>query len=282
MKQIFLDTSIQIARWIREPEMKRRIDERLKQYEATTTSLVVRQEFKRRLLKEAQYLLNQLADKGSLEKVHRHIISVLPPQQQRKRNICLEMLATVFEGKPDDELTERAQRYLRTLLRVGLSDFDNSVSQVVEDTNCACAQQPITEKIPYRQYEFGTDKCGQTGGVCGVSKFLDDHQSTVEQIQTHLKQLPADKKSAELQATESFIEKTLDEGFEAKELNPCLTVGDLLIALESAAVSDFYTLNSKESQHLCRALRQSLIVRPKNPAHEDVVCQATDETWREF
>ncbi|MGH9855164.1 MAG: hypothetical protein ACREBD_35475, partial [Blastocatellia bacterium] len=112
MDQVFLDTSIQIARWIREREMKDRIAGRIKQYDSSATSLVVRQEFKRRLLKEARYLLNQLNHKGSLKKVQRHIVSILPPQQQRKRNICLEMLTVLFEKADDAERTERAKRYL--------------------------------------------------------------------------------------------------------------------------------------------------------------------------
>lgn len=282
MKQVFLDTSIQIARWIREPEMKQRINDRLEQYEATASSLVVRQEFKRRLLKEAQYILNQLNHKGSLEQVQRHIISVLPPQQQRKRNICLEMLATLFEEKSDNERTERAKRYMRTLLRVGLTDFNHSVDKIIQDSDCACSHFPIEEKIPYQKYEFGPDKCSASGGACGVSDFLNNSRQAIDRIQAYLQQLPSDKKSAELRAAESFIEKLLGGSIIVEEMNPCLTVGDLIIALESVGVSDFHTLNSKESQHLCRALGQSLVVRPRNPAHDDIVCLAADETWREF
>ncbi len=282
VKQLFLDTSIQIARWLREPEMKRCINARLNQYDATATSLVVRQEFKRRLLKEAQYLLNQLNKRGSLAAVQRHIVSVLPVQQQRKRNICLEMLATLFEEKDETERTERAKRYLRTLLRVGLKEFDNSVSTVIQDSGCACARLPVEEKVSYSTYEFGTDKCSVTDDACGVADFLNRRQPEVERILAYLNQLPNDKKSGELSLAQEFIEKLQAGTSPAAEMNPCLTVGDLLIALESTDVADFYTLNGKESQHLCRALGQSLAVRPKNPAHEDVVCLATDNAWREF
>jgi hypothetical protein len=65
-------------------------------------------------------------------------------------------------------------------------------------------------------------------------------------------------------------------------LDPCLTVGDLLIALESAGVPCMFTMNSKESQHLCRALGQSLVVRKPNPKHEDIYCSADDEEWPAF
>jgi len=57
---IFLDTSIQIARFFREKRMKNRIEERLSNYDMVVSSSIVLQEFKRRVLSEALYLLNQL------------------------------------------------------------------------------------------------------------------------------------------------------------------------------------------------------------------------------
>ncbi len=80
---VFLDTSIQIARIVHNEEIKVRIAWRISQYDLTVSSEVVKQEFKRRLLKEAQYLLNQLNRLTSLQKVMRHVIDNLPPQQNR-------------------------------------------------------------------------------------------------------------------------------------------------------------------------------------------------------
>jgi len=156
-----------IARMVHSPETQHRIAERISNYESVVTSLVVKQEFKRRLLKEAQYLLNQLNSKGSYKKVLRHIMDVLPHQQQRKRNICLETMVMIFESTDDTandaELTERAISYMRSLLRYGLSDFESGVDRIIWDSGCACSHLPIEEKSPYRLYEFGTDKCSRTG-----------------------------------------------------------------------------------------------------------------------
>jgi len=280
--RVFLDTSIQIARWCHGPETKRRIADRIGQCNGAVTGLIVRQEFKRRLLKEAQYLLNQLNHKGSLEKVLRHVVDILPPQQQRKRTICLEMLTVLFEEVDDAERTERARRYLRSLLRFGLTEFDSSVDAIIWDSGCACAHFPVEEKVSYKRYEFGPDKCSATGGVCGVVDFLKIRRQEMNQILAHLQRIPDAKKSSELQKAENFIGKILENADGAAEMEPCLTVGDLMIALESAGVPVFYTLNSNESQHLCRALKQTLVVRPKNPEHEDLVCLDTDGVWREF
>jgi len=53
MPEVFVDTSIQIVRFVHGPETKRRIEQRLAAFERTTTGLVARQEFRRRLLREA-------------------------------------------------------------------------------------------------------------------------------------------------------------------------------------------------------------------------------------
>jgi hypothetical protein len=280
VNEIFLDTSIMIARIVHGPETKSRIKEQLSQHDFSVTSLVVKQEFKRRLLKEAQYLLRQLSDKGSYAKVRRHIIDVLPEQQKRKRNICLQMLETLYTNADDAELTERAKRTLRQLIRVGLTDFENSVNSLVLLSNCACSIHPIIEKVPYKRYEFGTDECSKTKGTCGIVDFLKTRTNELRQVLEKLKSL--EKKSLELQNAENFIEKILEDPSQAEQMDPCLKVGDLIIAIESVGIATFYTLNSKESQHLCRALNQNLIVRRKNPEHEDIICLNDAESWDEF
>jgi hypothetical protein len=68
----------------------------------------------------------------------------------------------------------------------------------------------------------------------------------------------------------------------ASEEDPCLKAGDLMIALESAGFEQFYTLNSMESQHLCRALGQTLIVCPIDPRQSEIVCDKGAEHWPVF
>jgi hypothetical protein len=97
-----------------------------------------------------------------------------------------------------------------------------------------------------------------------------------------LKSLPAEKKSSEIKNAERFLDRLEKNPEKAKHDDPCLTVGDLLIALESAGIPTFYTLNSRESQHLCRALDQTLIVRPLDPTKPEVVCRRDDPEWPEF
>ena len=276
---VFLDTSIQIARVIHNDEIKGQVKTRVSQYDLTVSSEVVKQEFKRRLLKEAQYLLNQLNRLNSFQKVQRHVIDNLPPQQNRKRNICLQTLQTIYEHSTDSDLTERAKSYLRSLLRFGLDDFEDNVKHVERTAGCACSKFPVIERTPYKTYDFGKENCSKAGGTCGIVTFLAEREVLTNRILGQLRSLSESQKSEELKRAQDFLERFVQDPTSAPQGDPCLKVGDLIIALESASIPDFYTLNAKESQHLCRALDQNLIVRPKYHIHPDVVCAAVQSDW---
>lgn len=281
---VFLDTSIQIARLVHGPQTKAGIRQRLALHEKSFTSLVVRQEFKRRLLKEAQYLLGLLHRYGSFDEVNQHVIRLFGtwPGRIRKRNICLQTLAQVHGGT-DAERTDRLKLYLRSLLVTGLKQFDQKFGEGLKDSACACSRVDVIEKEPLRRYDLGQEHCSRTKpGACGIIQFLTSRQVNWTVILERLKSIPAAKKSAEIKSAERFLSQLQKKPGKAREDDPCLTVGDLLIALESAGVPIFYTLNSKESQHLCRALSQTLIIRPIDPTKQEVVCRSDEPEWPEF
>src|SRR5437870_254161 len=106
LSRIFLDTSIMIVRDVHGKKTKGEIKRLLGGYSRQFTSLIVRQEYKRRLLKEADYLLRQLDRYKSLEEVQHHIAQLNMPLHKRKQTISLHLLA----GRPglnDEEATER-------------------------------------------------------------------------------------------------------------------------------------------------------------------------------
>jgi hypothetical protein len=281
---LFLDTSIQIARLVHGPKTKERIRERIVQHGPTVTGLVVRQEFKRRLLKEAEYLLRLLHRYKSFDEVQQHVIRLFGtwPGRVRKRNICLQTLAQVHGGT-DEERTERLQLYLRSLLVVGLKRFDQQVDTVRPDSGCACARVGVVEKVALRQYELGPERCSRIeAGACQIVAFLAERKEACDRILQKLRSLPAEQKSAELRNTEQFLERLARQPGQARQEDPCVTVGDLLIALESVGVPNFFTLNGAESQHLCRALGQTLIVRPIDPLKPEIVCPRNDPQWPAF
>jgi hypothetical protein len=278
---VFLDTSIQIARFVHSPGAKRRIDARLQQYDLTVTSLVVRQEFKRRLLKEARYLLEQLERRRSFRAVMRHVLEVLPPQQSRKRQICLQTLQTIFENASDADCTDRARLFLRSLLKGGLDEFDQLVDHVIYSSGCECGRRSIRQTAS-GQFDVGTDRCSAVADTCGVAEFLGSRQDAVGKIRNHLGVVKDGGKSDEIRNAEQFLDATADGTRDVEQRDPCLTVGDLLIAIESDGVPNLYTMNGRESQHFCRALGQTMIVRKPNPDHDDIVCSSAAASWPDF
>jgi len=278
---VFLDTSITIARFVHSPEIKRRIHQRLADFKLTVTGTVVRQEFRRRLLKEAQYLLKLLDRLHTVEAVQRHVHDVLPRQQDRKRRICLQTLFTVFENCSAEDRTERARLFLKSLLRGGLEEFDQLVDHVISASGCACGRQPVRQKRS-GNFDFGTDRCSQIAESCGISRFLAERSEAVSQIREYLSRTDIPRRSEEIDRTVHFMERTRNDASDVEQQNPCLTVGDYLIALESVGVPVMYTMNGRESQHFCRALGQTMIVRKTNPAHDDVVCAHDAPNWPAF
>ena len=131
------------------------------------------------------------------------------------------------------------------------------------------------------------DKCSKTTpGSCGVVEFLKERREEMLKLQKYLSGLAQiagpGEKSKEIEDAETFLTKVLEDPSSAPKENPCLTVGDLLIALESLGIPVFFTLNGKESQHFCRPLNQDMIVRPTDPKKEDIECLRERTEWHKF
>jgi hypothetical protein len=284
---IFLDTTIQIARVVHGPAIKQRIEARLREYTITVTGEVVKQEFKRRLLKEASYLLGLVDKYETLDEVFRHARRLSHPAHKRKLNICLDLLGYVFENAGESEIKERFRHYLHYLITLGLRRFERSVGHVIRESGCACAKIPVVEKQRFKRYEFGPHKCSEMQpGQCTIAAFVQARNAEVAQILQHLRNLAIGDepggKSPELMQTEAFIARVLESSASAHLFDPCYTVGDLLIALESSGIPTFYTINGKESQHLSRTLQQDLVVLKSNPETPEVECLRSDPEWTKF
>lgn len=282
---VFLDPSIVIARCFHGPELKKRIEKRLAEFNIICTGLVVKCEFKRRVLKEALYLLQLLRRLGSFKKVQRHVTDYLPQPQARKKQICLDMLETISESDTDADYTDRAACFLEYLLENGLDDFDDDVDHVFQESQCACGLEPVRLDEKGR-YGFGATKCAETEDRCGIAAFLSDCAENIRVIHGSLQEITdgrgKKKPSDETVKIYSFISDFMKDPSDIKKKDPCTVVVDLMIALESRKVPTFYTMNGKESQFLCRAISQDLIVRPNYHIHEDIVCRQDDPEWRDF
>lgn len=272
-EKVFVDTSIQIALFVHSPETKASIRGTLANYRWKITGRVVRAEFIRRLLREADYLLRLLSDKGSYSKVLRHVVDVLPPQQQRKRNIALEVLTTVGESESDEDLTERLRLYLKRLLRSGGQLFDQNVDELI-DSGCA-----LGGKLPVpkgQTFVFEDNRCSRQDS-CKVSQFLDAHVDERKALLGHLTKVDPAGLSIELGNAITFLTSIQDSGCTtAPNQEPCLKVGDTIIALESAGAGTMFTMNKKESEVLVCGLSQKLAYRSPNPSQPTSISSGSD------
>src|SRR5437588_805849 len=100
---------------------------------------------------------------------------------------------------------------------------------MVDDCGCSCA----------RSSDVRAEKCSKMEG-CGIVAFLESRRPEAQALLDHLKAMPAADKTAELRKAEAFLGKVLSAPADAPKEDPCLKVGDALIALESCSVGTFY------------------------------------------
>lgn len=250
---IFIDTSVQLLRFIGSKDVKTRINERLSGYSFSVTSLVVRQEFKRRFLTDVRYVRTAL-EKNILNSAEtlRYINAKLSsPHNRRKLSICLNILATSgFNGREIPDSGEKCRLLLSRWEDFGLDLFDSSVGQVVKYSGCGCGASP----------SLGPTKCSVIK-TCKVNEFIRSRPDQAKYILKFLNSATSLFKTLEIQKAEMALSRWLNSGTLPVNDNPCLTVGDLVIALESAGIPTFYTQNARESQFFCNAQEQTMIVQ---------------------
>jgi len=278
---VFLDTSIQIARMLREQEMRARIVAWTARYRLKVTGSIAVHEFRNRVLRDTAYLLTKLNKFNSYQRTLDHVTNVLPRQMERRRRICLPILHRLIFGASDAELTERARRYCRSLLIYGEARFLQGVDSTGPGIGCYLAQVPVREKRRYERYEFPDQRCSKSLGQCTLPRSLEGKIELCGRLLQFLDGLPPARLTGELNRARTFL-RLVVSGEPPERLfreDPCLQVGDLLLAVESERVSDVYTMNYSESQAYCDILGQDLTVRPNNPEAAERHYRQAEKPW---
>ena len=261
--------------------MQSRIALWLSRFSKRVSSSVALQEFKRRVLRELVYLLSKLDQTRSYQTTLSHATSVLPAQQHRKMRICVPLLHQVLLGASDEELTERARRYFHFLLLNGERQFLQGLDSILPGVNCFWARAPIAEKTRYKRYQMGDTRCSKTKKQCDIGKELTRVLPICRELHEFLVALPADRLTTELKNAREFLDRVVNGSAldQIHDEDACLNFGDLLIAIESASVKQFYTMNYRESQAFCEFFEQTLTVRPNNPAADEVTHTVESKPW---
>jgi hypothetical protein len=252
---VFLDTTILIASFVHSPKIKFEIYDKVNSFQTVLTGQIVQQEFTRRLLKEAAYLLGLLLKKKTVAAVQRHLFS-LSTLQNRKFRICLQVLTTIEEESEEDK-AERLKFFLEELLEEGIHEIKELLKcEILPNVGCACAIQKIRKKA--KSYEFPNSKCSSYD-KCGISDFLTVNKNMVVPLRDFLSE-NLERLTGELKSGLEFLKQVCENSEHAQSCNPCLCVGDTIISLESRPADVFYTQNHKESELLCEQSGQGLLL----------------------
>lgn len=281
---VFLDTTIQVDRILGSRAHQQKIEARLRRYRHTVTSLVVQQEFRRRVLGDAIYLLKCFKSRRLISEVILQVqrlgASRAQARDRRRQAVCQGLLAylnRLCDGDSEEERSERAARALRSLVKTAVKDlFEKRTGTVLSHSKCKCALQPIRTRG--ESLDLGHDNCDGWGG-CETTELLESRRAEVQRIVEQLMALDGSQLTPELRQSLDFANRFLADPQSVRNELFCKRYGDLIIALESAGVPEFYTKNYRESQHLARALDQRLIVLPHHPDDPEREWPTAEGAW---
>lgn len=266
---IFIDTSVQLLRFIGSSAIKAQIKGTLDGYGFTVTSLVVRQEFKRRFLTDVRYVRDALLkNRHDCGETLRYINNKLSSSvNRRKLSICLDVFSTgSFNGHAMADPGGVFEMILNNWLEFGLDEFDGTIGHVVKRSGCGCG----------KLNRIGPRKCS-TADNCEIDTFISSLSTETSSLRDFLKSKTVFPKTKEIIKAEQTLDDWLLLGKLPSSTNPCLTVGDMLIALESQGIPAFYTQNARESQHFCCAQEQTMIVH--RPSGNETRLAAQRDSW---
>lgn len=114
-------------------------------------------------------------------------------------------------------------------------------------------------------------KCTKTNVSCDIDGFLDSHRVRLESLRQHLRTMPTDLLTDELERVGKAIDEALAGGL-AWGGSRCRSIGDLLIGLEATKAKGLVTSNYKEHTQLSAALGYRLKLFPIADVRRKLVC----------
>lgn len=277
-KDIYLDTSIEIAKLVHPRAIREEIKGHLSSYDHVVTGKYVQAEFLNNIVKEAIFLLknsrqvknyNQL--QISIRKLRSH------PGWNRKYNLCFDLLTSIVDKNGGDNymlemITAELERFIIRSKKI----FERTHSRIQEDVGCLRSELEVKRTYKNNQHEYSMDTIKCHDKKCNIFDFLKKNETHLAELLTFLTQL--ETKTKEIDLAIDFIKLYFKNDSALYQKNRCAKVGDLLIALSSKEVSNFYSMNYKESRHFAKHLMQNFIFRPHQEEKSTIVCHH-DQDW---
>lgn len=242
----FLDTSVIISKNFEKENIKRKIEEKLRDLPKRTSTYVV-MELKRRVLKDLMYLHSILLEEESLADAQRRLAKISKSKRQLK--MCLLILAQISDisAADRDEVLIR----LENMIRVGTRLYLRDIEVFESGTRCDLAHRmPI--KTDVGSYDFYPQwSCTRKIIQCDVDIFINRNDSHLRSLLNCLLKDSAWNVYTKL-LKEVLADPSLARG------NNCMTLGDTIIILDASLDSVIYSTNRKDFEPICRCLNKKL------------------------
>ncbi len=262
-KELFLDTSIQIARKDYDKDEVDTIDKLLSNYDSTCTSTYVKLEFKQSHIQDLIYLHRTLINEKSFSKTL-HIAKGLNahPGHKRKLSNILEALCSHFaaiksfssDDNFDIDLAEKLAFSLEIVLENIWDWFEKSVTKISDCTECIRAKE-APKKRTY-VFEARVKSCKSSKIRCKLNKYFKEKEKEFLQIRDYIKGLDDSKKKKidELNNIVEAIEVGLKNPDDLCNTPVCRKLGDALVAIEAIQSKEMFTKDVDQSEVICKSL----------------------------
>ncbi len=267
-KPLFLDTTIQVDRVLKEQPPKRLapLNALLGEFDFLVCCSYSRLEFKRAVIQNLARVLDYLCEErsffGALQRAQ--AVGAARPRRASTLSSTLawvgfqiqdQIEVTLGEGS-DRRLALRAESYIRNVIPFLWKRFDKSVDSIRDGTQCRRAIEG-PRKTANGSFDTAIPQSKCRNKECNNANFFQDNLPLMKRVRDRLQQLAgsADKSKVteELKKALAKLTAAINSPSTLYDYKNCVGVGDVWMHLECAAagIKDFATTNYKESEVLC-------------------------------
>lgn len=239
-QQVFIETSIQIARVLAEPKQRDRIEQQLQrtEYEFVTSQYVF-MEYQRSLIADFAYVQRAFRQAKTMGEAMRFVFTGARGFRTRSLVRCGQIASLVYGEREIVQLadvTALLDLYLQLLLR---RIFWQRVSPLSDPIHCDLLNPGITQQ-PDQTYQVA-DSCRKESATCALPNFLTEQRIRLNRIADYLKAHPnVVKHQSRLAELLGVVQNSPKEALGQAS---CWPLGDVIIALQVPTDAAIWTLD---------------------------------------
>jgi len=244
-QDIFLDTDIIMKRAFGDVAVKKAIDDYIKDANKSATTYI-KAELNRGIIRDVIFLHSVLAEERDLPTVFARLKSFPTTERQRKRR--LEILERISD-KRQLRIADTITKLESLIFALSRSMLLQDIALVPSGTKCALANREIEKR--HLSYSIDTS-CTRQSPVCSVADYMKTNLAYLKNIDAFVRSYPHFYKLRRVLA------EVAKDPRKAKGRN-CLTLGDVIICLDSPDGYGIASTNAKDFEPICKCLGKPFI-----------------------